>query len=118
MQSENEHRFDDTIATFAHPRYEMIPTGDVYDGEAAVREYYRASRALVPDQRNELLAMHSTDDGVVVEFRLFGTPAGAAHGFECRMTAFFDFDADRIVAERVYWDRRTIEDQTRAEEGR
>jgi ketosteroid isomerase-like protein len=118
MQSENEHRFDDTIATFAHPHYEMIPTGDVYDGEAAVREYYRASRALVPDQRNELLAMHSTDDGVVVEFRLFGTPIGAAHGFDCRMTAFFDFDDDRIVAERVYWDRRTIEEQIRAEEER
>ena len=33
MESENRHDFDATIATFAHPRYEMIPTGEVYDGE-------------------------------------------------------------------------------------
>src|SRR5579862_7247319 len=42
MRSENEHRFDDTLATFAHPRYELIPTGDVYDGPEQVAEYYRA----------------------------------------------------------------------------
>src|SRR5438309_133531 len=40
MESENRHDFDTTIATFAHPRYEIIPTGDVYDGEDAVRRYF------------------------------------------------------------------------------
>ena len=49
MRSENDRRFDDTIATFSHPRYEMVPTGDVYDGEAEVRGYYRDSRERVPD---------------------------------------------------------------------
>jgi len=111
MQSENEKRFDDTIATFSYPRYEMVPTGEVYDGEEAVRGYYRTSRELVPDQSNEPVALHSTDNAVIVEFRLRGTPQGAAQGFDCRMTAFFEFEDDRIVAERVYWDRRTIEDQ-------
>jgi ketosteroid isomerase-like protein len=111
MQSENELRFDDTIATFSHPRYEMIPTGDVYDGEEEVRGYYRDSRAIVPDQRNEVIAMHHTDDAVVVEFWLRGTPNGTATNFECRMTAFFDFDGDRITNERVYWDRETISRQ-------
>ena len=33
MESENRHEFDTTIDTFEHPRYEIIPTGDVYDGE-------------------------------------------------------------------------------------
>ena len=33
MESENRHEFDVTLATFAHPRYEIVPTGDVYDGE-------------------------------------------------------------------------------------
>jgi steroid delta-isomerase-like uncharacterized protein len=108
MRSENDRRFDDTIATFSHPRYEMIPTGDVYDGEAEVRGYYRDSRERVPDQRNEVIALHHTDDAVVVEFWLRGTPKGFTHGFECRMTAFFDFDGDRITNERVYWDRETI----------
>ena len=32
MASENESRFDDTLATFTHPRYELVGTGQVYDG--------------------------------------------------------------------------------------
>lgn len=32
MESENIHDFDTTLATFDHPRYEIIPTGDVFDG--------------------------------------------------------------------------------------
>jgi ketosteroid isomerase-like protein len=113
MESENTHDFDITIGTFAHPRYELIPTGEVFDGEAAVREYYRASRAATPDQRNELIALHSTDEAVMAEFWLRGTPAGApeGRGFECRMLAIFEFEADRIVCERVYWDRQTIRRQ-------
>ncbi len=40
------HDFDTTIDTFAHPRYELIATGEVYDGEREVRGYYalRAAR--------------------------------------------------------------------------
>jgi hypothetical protein len=32
MESENRHEFDVTLGTFGHPRYEIIPTGDVFDG--------------------------------------------------------------------------------------
>ena len=35
MESENAHDFDTTIATFGHLRYELVATGDVYDGEDA-----------------------------------------------------------------------------------
>ena len=40
MESENRHEFDVTIGTFDHPRYEIVPTGDVHDGEEAVRGYF------------------------------------------------------------------------------
>lgn len=117
MRSENEHRFDDTIATFAHPRYELIASGEVHDGEAAVREYYRAGRALVPDQSNELIAMYHSDDGVAIEMWLRGTPrrdeVDGARSFEIRMSAFFDFEGDKIVCERAYWDRQSVVDQLR-----
>jgi steroid delta-isomerase-like uncharacterized protein len=115
MESENHHDFDATIATFAHPRYEMIPTGEVFDGEQAVRRYYAESRAAFPDQRNELIALHHIDDGVVVEFDLLGTHLGrlgslapTRRAFRCRMTAFFIFDDERIASERVYFDQATI----------
>jgi len=59
MESENQHDFDTTIGTFGHPRYELIATGDGYDGEEAVRAYFAESRRAFPDQRNELVALVS-----------------------------------------------------------
>jgi steroid delta-isomerase-like uncharacterized protein len=115
MESENRHDFDATIATFKHPHYEIIPTGDVFDGETEVRGYFATSRAAFPDQRNELRAMHHADDAVIVEFDLLGTHKGPLRGipptgkeFRCPMTAFFTFDGDGIVCERVYFDSATI----------
>ena len=117
MDAENRLDFDATIATFAHPRYELIATGQVYDGEEDVRGYYATSRAAFPDQRNEIHALRTTDDGVIVEFDLLGTHEGPFLGFEptgrafrCRMVALFLFDegGDEIVCERVYFDSATI----------
>ncbi len=117
MESENEHDFDTTIDTFGHPRYEIIPTGDVYDGEDEVRGYFDESRAAFPDQRNELIEMHHADDSVIVEFDLKGTHLGALRNlpptgrpFTCRTLAIFVFEpgTDRISCERVYFDSVTI----------
>jgi len=100
MESENAHDFDVTLATFAdHPRYEIIPTGEVYDGTDEVRRYYDETRKAFPDQRNEVIALHHAEDAVIVEFWLRGTHNGEFRGvpptgksFECRMTAFFLFE--------------------------
>jgi steroid delta-isomerase-like uncharacterized protein len=115
MESENEHDFDTTMGTFHHPRYELIATGDVHDGEGEVARYFEESRAAFPDQRNELIALHHSDDAVIVEFDLKGTHLGSYRGlpptgreFTCRMTAFFLFEEDRLVGERVYFDSATI----------
>jgi hypothetical protein len=52
---------------------------------------------------------------VIVEFDLKGTHLGPLRGFEptgreftCRMTAFFLFEGDQLVCERVYFDSATI----------
>jgi steroid delta-isomerase-like uncharacterized protein len=115
MASENDHEFDRTIATFGHPRYELVATGDVYDGEEAVRAYFAESRRAFPDQRNELVALHHADDAVIVEFDLLGTHLGPLRAlpptnrpFRCRMSAHFIFDDDRLVCERVFFDQLTI----------
>lgn len=115
MESENVHEFDRTMATFQHPRYEIIATGAVHDGEAEVAEYFRSSRAAFPDQRNELIALHHADDAVISEFWLLGTHKGPLMGmeptgkeFRCRMTAFFIFEGRGLVCERVYFDSATI----------
>ncbi|MEO7729756.1 MAG: ester cyclase [Kofleriaceae bacterium] len=117
MDSENHHAFDQTIDTFAHPRYELIATGEVFDGEAAVRRYYAETRAAFPDQRNRLLALHPSDDSVIVELILEGTHRGPLRGlpatgraFSTQLSAIFFFGpgSDRIVCERVYFDAGLI----------
>ncbi len=115
MESENHHDFEVTLGTFDHPRYEIVPTGDVFDGKEAVRRYFEDSRTAFPDQRNELIALHHADAGVIVEFDLKGTHDGPLRGipptgkeFTCRTVAFFLFEDDRLVCERVYFDAATI----------
>jgi steroid delta-isomerase-like uncharacterized protein len=115
MESENRHEFDVTLGTFEHPRYEIVPTGDVFDGAEEVSGYFRDTRTAFPDQRNELIALHHTDAGVIAEFTLRGTHEGPLRGipatgkeFSCRCAAFFLFEQERLVCERVYFDAATI----------
>jgi steroid delta-isomerase-like uncharacterized protein len=115
MESENRHELDVTMSTFHHPRYELIATGEVYDGEDEVQRYFDETRTAFPDQRNELIALHHADDAVIAEFWLKGTHDGPLRGFpptgkafEAQMTAFFLFEGDGLVCERVYFDQATI----------
>lgn len=115
MDSENRLDFEATLATFEHPRYELIATGQVFDGPDQVMGYFTASRAAFPDQRNEIHSLRHTDDAVVVEFDLLGTHSGDFLGvaptgktFRARMCAIFEFSDDRIVCERIYFDSSTI----------
>ena len=115
MESENRHDWEATLATFAHPHYELVPTGQVFDGRDEVMAYYAASRTAFPDQRNEITKLHQSHDAVIVEFDLLGTHGGDFLGvaptgrqFRTPMIALFEFDDDRIVCERVYFDPGSI----------
>jgi steroid delta-isomerase-like uncharacterized protein len=115
MDSENRHEFDATMATFDHPRYELIATGDVYDGPDEVARYFEETRTAFPDQRNEIIAIHHTDDAVLVEALVRGTHLGPFRGlpptgrsWELRILSAFVFEQDRLVCERVYFDSVTV----------
>jgi steroid delta-isomerase-like uncharacterized protein len=115
MESENRHEFDVTMETFEHPRYELMATGDVFDGPEEVAGYFDETRTAFPDQRNQLIALHHADDAVIVEAMLYGTHLGSFRGlpatgrkFEMRFCAMFLFEGDGLVCERVYFDAGTI----------
>jgi steroid delta-isomerase-like uncharacterized protein len=115
MESENRHEFDVTLGTFDHPRYELIGTGDVYDGPEEVAAYFEETRTAFPDQRNELIELHHSENAVFAEAMLYGTHLGPFRGlpptgrsFEMRFCAMFIFEDDRLVCERVYFDAGTV----------
>ena len=121
MALEVTHDWDGVIATFAHPRYELLGSGAVFDGEEAVRRYFAASRVPFPDQGNEVIAIAHDGDTVLVEFWLTGTHLGplrwgghtlepTGKSFRVRMAATFEFapGQDRIVCERPYFDQGAV----------
>ena len=121
MALEITHDWDGVIATFAHPRYELLGPGTVFDGEAAVRRYFTLSRVPFPDQGNEVIAIAASGDTVLVEFWLTGTHLGplqigdrvvepTGRDFKIRMAASFEFapDSDLIVCERPYYDQAAV----------
>ena len=121
MALECAHDWDAVIATFEHPRYELYGSGVVFDGEAAVRRYFAASRVPFPDQGNEVIAIAATGDTVLVEFWLTGTHLGplrvgertiapTGKTFRVRMAASFEFapGSDKIVCERPYFDQGMV----------
>ncbi len=121
MALEVTHDWDGVIATFEHPRYEMYGGGQVFDGEAAVRGYFAASRTPFPDQGNEIIAVSHAEDTVLVEFWLTGTHKGplkvggrtippTGKSFRMRMAASFEFapGSDKIVCERPYFDQGAV----------
>jgi len=115
--SEIDQEFDRTVATFAGtPRYEIIPTGQVHEGDEAVLAYHRAQRLAFPDQRHENVRMHVADDDTVIsEFDLLGTNLGEFHGgpptgkaFRVPTIAVFSFEGALITNERVYLDLASL----------
>lgn len=113
FHDEVEQQWDDVLSTFPHPRYEIIPTQTVHDGDQAVRGYYEETRTAFPDQRHEMIALRHADDAVITEFYLLGThlgplgPVPATGGaFKVRMTAYFVFRGeDELICERIYFDQ-------------
>ncbi len=110
--------FDAVLSTFPHPHYELIPNGNIFDGNDEVRRYYSQSRQAFPDQRSEILQLRHTDDAVIVEFWLLGTHRGTLNGlpatgnaFRCRMIALFLFEGETLTCERIYFDSLTMMQQ-------
>ena len=110
MQSENVQEWERTMATFSHARYEL-PDGRVVDGADDVMRYWIEGRAVVPDQRNELIELTHVDDAhVLIKFWLRGTPSTTGEAFEIVLWALYDFDGDDFMTnERVYTNDPTLD---------
>jgi steroid delta-isomerase-like uncharacterized protein len=105
-----------TLGTFnAHPHYEIMATGQVFDGDDEVMSYYRTTRTAFPDQRHDNVRFHVSEDAIIAEFDLLGTNLGELYdlpptGMSLRVPviAVFFFDEDCITNERVYFDAASL----------
>jgi steroid delta-isomerase-like uncharacterized protein len=114
MDAETDHDVDRTAATFAVHRYEVTPTGEVYDGPVAVRAFLQESFTAFPDMRFNIHALHHAPTAVIAEITFIGTHLGNWRGLPAtgrlvtyRMCNVFVFDQDRLLCERLYFDLMT-----------
>ena len=114
-ESESRHEFDVTLATMEHPRYEVIPIGEVHDGAQAVAAFYRELAQAFPDFRIELRTLYHAKDAVIAEVDFSGTHRGFWRGIpptgrpvRYPFVAIHLFEGDRMLIERLYFDLHTI----------
>ncbi|MEP6625094.1 MAG: ester cyclase [Acidimicrobiia bacterium] len=116
FRSEVTQEFDLTLGTFGgHPHYEIMATGQVFDGDDEVMGYYRTTREAFPDQRHDNVRMHVADDAIITEFDLLGTNLGQFYGlpptgktFRVPVIAVFFFEGEGIINERIYFDAASL----------
>ncbi len=114
MRLENDYDFPGCIGAFAHPRYEIVATGEVHDGPAAVDAFLAENRRAFPDFHFEPSRVTAGTDTVLVEGAFTGTHEGTWRGLpatgrsvDFRMAVVFEFAGDDLVCERVYFDLGT-----------
>ena len=94
-------------------RYEV--NGEESDGEAAVRDLLQELMAGFPDFKAEVGNTYHADDAVIGEARVTGTHSGEFAGVPATgrpvdypLVAIFEFEEDRLLCEKVYFDSATI----------
>ena len=113
MAAENRHDVEGTVATFDRPRYEV--NGEPSDGESAVRELLQDLMTGFPDFHVVAEKFRHADDALIGEGRVTGTHNGPFAGIPATgrrvdypAVAIFEFEDDRLVCEKLYFDSATI----------
>ncbi|HXH63177.1 MAG TPA: ester cyclase [Gemmatimonadales bacterium] len=114
MRLENAHEFDRCVGVFRHPRYEVVATGEVYDGADGVGGFLDENRDAFADFHFEPVRTVAAGDAVLVEGLFTGTHTGSWRGLPAtgrtirlRMALVFEFEGDALVCERLYFDLGT-----------
>jgi steroid delta-isomerase-like uncharacterized protein len=114
MTAENAHDFDEAIGRFHHARYEIVATGEVYDGEAEVARLMLENKGAFPDFHYDFGRIHHSDEAIVVEGTFTGTHGGTWRGLpatgrkvEFPMLIVFRFEGEAMMGERIFFDLGT-----------
>ena len=117
VRLENAHDLCGVMRTFGEQAsYDDEPWEDRRRGPEAVRAYYEALLAAMPDLHIEITNRHVAACAVILEVVITGTQLGQWRGVPAtgRLLRFplcgvFTFDqGERLVAERIYYDRAAV----------
>ena len=94
----------------------MSPGGEHHDGREAVRHYYEALIAALPDLHIDIAHRLAAEDGVALEVRISGTHLGSWRGLpptgrrvEFPLCGLYTFDEKgKLAGERIYYDRGMV----------
>ena len=114
MKAENAHDFDEAIGFFSHPRYEIVATGEIYDGSTELGGLMQENLTAFPDFSYFVERMHHADDAIVVEGTFKGTHEGTWRGLPATgrrvdfpMLIVFRFVGEAMMGERIFFDLNT-----------
>jgi len=117
VRLENQHDLDGIMGTFgAGARYDDEPWDAQYAGREGVRAFYAELLRALPDLHIDVRSRHAGEEAVILEVTIRGRHLGAWRGLpatgrpvEFPLCAIFTFDeTDRLVGERIYYDRATV----------
>jgi len=92
------------MATFTRPRYEIVPTGAVHDGDSKVRAMLQKQWAELPHLTYAVEGIFHAPDGLAVETRTL-MPGGSPTMLSVNV---FRFEGADLVLERCYFDRQSF----------
>lgn len=111
LDAHNAGDIEGVIASFKHPRIELVASNRVLDGADAVRTMLENRRRLFPDQHFEIITVYHADEAVICEYWMSATHAGSIEDiepthrhFKARMASIFLFDGPDLIANRIYAD--------------
>jgi steroid delta-isomerase-like uncharacterized protein len=114
MDAEARGDFTAARATFFHPRYEIVATGEVHDGHDAVISFYAETARAFPALSFTTPKLRHAQDSVFVDTIFRAAHRGSWRGLpatgrvvEYAMLNVFVFDEDRLICERMYFDLLT-----------
>jgi steroid delta-isomerase-like uncharacterized protein len=117
VRLENEHDLEGVLNTFGDAaRYDDEPWNEHYEGRSGVRLFYEQLMKALPDLAIDVQRRHVTDEAIVLEVIIRGTHLGGWRGLpptgrrvEFPLCGIYTFDpANRLVGERIYYDRGTV----------
>jgi steroid delta-isomerase-like uncharacterized protein len=117
VRFENDHNLEGVLGTFGDSaRYEDEAWGDNYAGREGVRSFYQKLMTALPDLEIQVQQWHVTENAVLLEVLIRGTHLGSWRGLpptgrqvEVPLCGIYTFDdSDRLVGERIYYDRATV----------